>query len=273
MQQIVKRIYHQLFKRKQVTAASKYISDLISKNGGYSSLCQYHILNVFPHDSKAYTQGIVFDQGHLYESTGLMKRSTLRHVHLPSGKVIKKHLLASEHFAEGITVLYEKIYQLTWQSRIGFVYDRQSFKKLSQFSYPNEGWGLTHDGTFLIMSEGTSTLRFYNPDDFKLAKDINVHYANNPVGFVNELQFVNGVLLANIWHSDYIAIICAETGHIKGWIDLSGLRNGLGFCSKAEVLNGIAYNSEKGTIYVTGKFWPKLFELKIPFNRCFKKSC
>jgi glutamine cyclotransferase len=206
----------------------------------------------------------VYVDGVLYEGTGLNGRSSLRRVDLESGKVLQRRDLAREYFGEGIAVFGKRIIQLTWQSRVGFVYDRESFALQRQFSYRTEGWGLTHDGKSLIMSDGTATLRWLDPETFAETRSVVVRDQNGPVVRLNELEYIRGEIYANIWQTDRIARIDPQTGRVTGWIDLRGLlsledRQS----SDADVLNGIAYDAANDRLFVTGKLWPKLFEIEL----------
>ncbi len=221
----------------------------------------YDITNVYPHDENAFTQGLVFEDGVLYESTGLYGQSTLRRVELDTGMVIQLYALPDQFFGEGITVFDDKIIQLTWRSNRGFVYDKHSFDLLQEFSYPTEGWGITHDGSSLIMSDGTATLYFLNPETFEKVNQIEV-YDVDPVTELNELEFINGEIYANIWKEDKIAIINPQSGHVTGWIDLEGIQD-LENLDGSDVLNGIAYDAEEDRLFVTGKRWSQLFEINL----------
>ena len=223
----------------------------------------YKIINTYPHDRKAFTQGLVFEKGVLYEGTGLYGESGLRKAALESGEVLQTHRLPDQFFGEGITIYDNKIIQLTWKSKIGFVYDKDSFQLLKTFEYPTEGWGITHDGRQLIMSDGTATLYFLNPETFKETDRIEVSDPAGPVVHLNELEFIQGEIYANVWQTDCIAKIDPATGSVKGWILLTGLLNFQDYAQSVDVLNGIAYDNETDRIFVTGKLWPKLFEIKI----------
>lgn len=222
-----------------------------------------NIVNVYPHDPKAFTQGLVFSEGFLYESTGLRGQSTLRRVELKTGKVIQSHSLAPRHFAEGLTLWKDRLIQVTWHSGVGFVYDRESFAKEREFSYEGEGWGITHDGQLLIMSDGSANLRFLDPTTFEVTRSLEVRDAGIPVSNLNELEVVKGEILANIWGKDWIARISPDTGQVLGWIDLSPLRNALGPVQGIDALNGIAYDADADRLFVTGKLWPSLFEIRV----------
>jgi len=217
---------------------------------------------VYPHDQSAFTQGLVFTDNVLYEGTGRYGSSTVRMVELETGTIVKNHNLPAQFFGEGITIFEHKIIQLTWQSHTGFVYDKDSFELLQQFSYPTEGWGITHDGNRLIMSDGTATLYFLDYKTFKTLGQVDVHDNNGPVPRLNELEYIRGEIYANVWPTDRIAAIDPQTGRVVKWIDLGGL-SGPRKPSPQECLNGIAYDNKKERLFVTGKLWNKLFEIKI----------
>ncbi len=220
----------------------------------------FSIVNTYPHDPGAYTQGLIYKDGFLYEGTGLRGQSTLRKVDLATGEVIQSLSLDPNLFGEGITAFNDRIAQLTLTSGIGFVYDQQSFSRQGDFSYMPEGWGLTHDGRQLIMSDGSAELRFLDHETFEETARITVTDRGQPVQWLNELEYVEGEIYANVWQSDMIARISPNTGEVTGWIDLSGL---VAKEPKAGLLNGIAYDSETGRLFVTGKNWPKLFEIAL----------
>lgn len=224
----------------------------------------YKILNTYPHDPQAYTEGLLIENGILYEGTGQNGQSTLRKVDLTTGKVLQSVALPTEYYGEGIVSFGERMFQLTWQSHTGFVYDKATFAQLGTFSYPTEGWGLTHDNTHLIMSDGTPTLYFIDPQTLQITGQISVTDAGSPVMKINELEYIKGEVYANIWQTDRIARIDPATGHVTTWIDLAGL---LAPEERPEspdgVLNGIAYDAAQDRLYVTGKFWPKLFEIQL----------
>ena len=223
----------------------------------------YRVINTYPHDRKAFTQGLVFDDGILYEGTGLNGRSTLRRVDLESGNVLQMRELPSEFFGEGITLYDDKIIQLTWQSRVGFVYDKSSFELLQKFSYSTEGWGITHDGERLIMSDGTSTLYFLDFQTMDFTGQVEVTEKHGPVTNLNELEYIDGEIYANIWKSERIARISPQTGRVLGWIDMKGLLKPEDLKEPVDVLNGIAYDIQNNRLFVTGKLWPKLFEIEV----------
>jgi glutamine cyclotransferase len=223
----------------------------------------YKIINAFAHDPSAFTQGLVFENGNLYEGTGLYGKSSLRKVNLETGKVLRIYELPAEYFGEGITVYGDNIVQLTWKSKLGFVYDKNSFEFLSEFSYLTEGWGITYDGERIIMSDGTSTIHFLDPETLNKIGDIEVSENDTPVSRLNELEYINGEIYANVWQTDKIAIIEPHNGQVIGWIDLSGLLQSQYYSAPADVLNGIAYDAENNRLFVTGKLWPWLFEIKL----------
>ncbi|MGD9131560.1 MAG: glutaminyl-peptide cyclotransferase [Candidatus Bathyarchaeota archaeon] len=220
----------------------------------------YNIVNVYPHDEAAFTQGLVFEDGFLYEGTGLYGQSSLRRVELENGNVTQLYSLPDNFFGEGITIFEDKIIQLTWKSGKGFVYDRSSFDLLQEFEYPTEGWGITHDGSRLIMSDGTATLYFLDPETFQTIGQVEV-YDEEPVNDLNELEYIDGSVYANIWKKDQIAIINPETGKVTAWIDLSGINDSEK--TTENVLNGIAYDYSGERLFVTGKRWSKLYEIEL----------
>jgi glutamine cyclotransferase len=223
----------------------------------------FTIVNTYPHDRRAFTQGLVFTDGVLFEGTGLRGQSTLRQVVLQTGEVLQSHTLSGSLFGEGITVFGDRIIQLTWQSHVGFVYDKQTFAQLAEFTYPTEGWGLTHDGKRLIMSDGTSTLYLLDSETFVEVRRLHVHDDNGPVVRLNELEYVKGEIYANVWQTDRIARIDPDTGRVVGWIDLTGLLAPEDRQPQVDVLNGIAYDAVHDRLFVTGKLWPKLFEIRL----------
>jgi glutamine cyclotransferase len=220
-------------------------------------------VHVYPHDPAAFTQGLVFYDGKLLESTGQEGRSSLRLIELETGNVLRKVDIPSPYFAEGLTLLKGKIYQLTWQHQTGFIYDPVSFAKIGEFTYQGEGWGLTNDGESLILSDGTNHIRFLDPNNFQVRKAIAVFDANMPVMNLNELEYVRGEIYANIWHQDKIVRLDPHTGRITGWVDLSGLLSRNEVSDEEAVLNGIAYDDAKDRLFVTGKLWPKIFEIRL----------
>jgi glutamine cyclotransferase len=224
-------------------------------------VCVGKVIRVFPHDASASTQGLVFDGGFLYEGTGQYGQSTLRKVELQTGKTLLSQRLDGRLFGEGITVWNDQIVQLTWRSGVGIVYDKSTFREIRRFRYYGEGWGLTHDGTHLIMSDGSSTLRFLDPQTYRVVRRIFVRSKGRRLGNVNELEYVDGEIFANIWHLDSIARISPKSGEVTGWIDLRHLLPGR--ADREACLNGIAYDAQEKRLFVTGKNWPKLFEIRL----------
>jgi glutaminyl-peptide cyclotransferase len=223
----------------------------------------YKIIHTYPHDPRAYTQGLVYVDGHLYESTGLNGRSSLRMDDLTTGRVLQSAPVPSQYFAEGLAPWGSTLVQLTWQSHIAFVYDRFSFRLLKTLHYDCEGWGLTEDGKNLIESDGTSEIRFFDPQTFREVRHITVKDHGVQVSELNELEYIHGLIYANVWHTDRIARIAPATGQVLGWINLAGLLPDDERTDPEAVLNGIAYDAAHDRLFVTGKLWPKLFEIKV----------
>ena len=224
----------------------------------------YEIVNTFPHDTGAFTQGLFVEDGHFVESTGMRGESTLRRVEIETGEIIENHPLPDRYFGEGVVAWDNRLIMLTYKAGIAFVFDRTSLKKVDQFRYPGEGWGLTHNGTHLVMSDGTSRLRLLDPETYDQVGTINVTYQGQPLKYLNELEFINGEIFANIYGKDVVVTIDPSTGHITGVIQLSGLLKREDFIhGNTDVLNGIAYDEKNDRLFVTGKRWPKLFEIKL----------
>ena len=223
----------------------------------------YQIVHTYPHDPRAYTQGLIYIDGHLYESTGLNGRSSLRMDDLATGRVLQSTQIPPQYFAEGLAAWGSTLVQLTWQSHIAFVYDRFSFRQLRTFHYDCDGWGLTDDSKNLILSDGTAELRFFDPATFREVRHIYVSDRGQPIDQLNELEFIHGQIYANVWHTDRIARISPETGRVLGWINLAGLLKPGEVSDPEAVLNGIAYDPVHDRLFVTGKLWPKLFEIKV----------
>jgi glutaminyl-peptide cyclotransferase len=222
----------------------------------------YEVVRSYPHDRGAFTQGLFIRNGFFYEGTGMNGQSGIRKVQIETGQVLQSRPLAQQYFGEGIVEWKGSIVQLTWQHGIGFLYDADSFAPTRTFSYTGEGWGLTHDGTRLIMSDGTPQLRFLDPTTLKETGRITVREPRGPVEKLNELEFVKGEVFANVWGSDRIARISPSDGRVTGWIDLSGLLT-RAERAEADVLNGIAYDAASDRLFVTGKWWPRVFEIKL----------
>ncbi len=223
----------------------------------------YEVVHVFPHDPAAFTQGLLFDEGILYEGTGLYGSSTVRRVALESGAVQRMTPLSESYFGEGITIVGERLYQLTWREQTGFVYNKETFEVQQEFAYETEGWGLTFDGERLIMSDGSARLYFWDPETLVETGTIDVYDTTGPIDRLNELEYIDGEVFANIWQTDRIARINPTTGQIVGWVDLSGLLPPEDRTLSTDVLNGIAYLPEGNRLFVTGKLWPKLFEIRL----------
>lgn len=222
----------------------------------------YKVLHTYPHDKAAFTQGLLVDDGVFYESTGLNGKSSLRKVEIETGKVLQKKDVATQYFAEGLAELNDKLYQLTWQSKVGFIYEQGTFNKTSEFKYESEGWGLTTDGTDLILSDGTDKIRFLDPGTFQVKRTISVVGGGTPLDQLNELEYIDGEIYANVWKTNSIVRIDPQTGKVVGWIDMSGILPDAD-AAGADVLNGIAYDKTKKRLFVTGKLWPKVFEIEL----------
>jgi glutaminyl-peptide cyclotransferase len=223
----------------------------------------YRVVQAYPHDPKAFTQGLIYLGGYLYESTGLNGHSSLRKVDLPTGTVLQRYDLSEQFFGEGLTNWGNTLIQLTWKAQTGFVYDRSTFRLLRTFHYDGEGWGLTQDGAHVILSDGSSSLRFLDPQSFQEVKHIVVSDGGVEVHDLNELEYVRGHIYANVWQTDLIAIISPKDGSVVGWIDLTGLRPASVRGNADAVLNGIAFDAARNRLFVTGKLWPKLFEIQL----------
>ncbi len=224
----------------------------------------YEVLNTYPHDPEAFTQGLIFEDGIFYEGTGLRGgRSSLRKVEVETGEVLQIINLDNPYFGEGITTFGDKIYQLTWQSNIGFVYDKDSFELIKTFEYPTEGWGLTHDGEKLIMSDGTANLYFLDPETLERIGQVEVTDQGMPVRLLNELEYINGEIFANVWQTNFIVRIDPVTGTVLGVIDMSNILSPEDITGPIDVLNGIAYDQAGDRLFVTGKLWPRLFEIRL----------
>ena len=233
------------------------------ENNNPSENISYEVVEVFPHDPEAFTQGLVFHEGNLYEGTGLYGRSTLRRVDLETGSVLASHKLSNQVFGEGITVLGDRIYQLTWKAGICYIYNKTSLEVIDSFTYEGEGWGLTHDGENLIMSNGSNILTFLDPVNLSEVFTIEVTDDGVPVDMLNELEYVDGAIYANVWLTDNIVYVDPNTGNVLGWLDMSDLKQHLDYRKDIDVLNGIAYDGSH--FYLTGKLWPNI--IKVKFTR------
>ena len=223
----------------------------------------FKVIHTYPHDSNAFTQGLVYHDGFLYEGTGLNGRSSLRKVRLETGEVLKQIDLPSQYFGEGIALLNDHVIQLTWRAQLGFIYDLKDFHLLRQFTYKGEGWGLTTDGHDVFMSDGTAQVRVLDGRTLKEQRRFTVRDGDEPIDQLNELEIVEGELYANVWQTNRIARISLKTGKVLGWIDLKGILGPMYRLESNAVLNGIAYDAEKKRLFVTGKLWPSLFEIKL----------
>ncbi|GAB4372648.1 MAG: glutaminyl-peptide cyclotransferase [Calditrichia bacterium] len=223
----------------------------------------YKIVKTYPHDPSAYTQGLVYDQGYLYEGTGLEGNSSLRKVDLATGQIVQYLSLPPHVFGEGITIYEDFIIQLTWKTYVGYVYRKDNFQLINEFYYSTEGWGITHDGKRLIMSDGTAILHFLDPHSLVETGYIQVTAQGKPVHGLNELEFIQGEIFANVWPTHQIVRISPESGQVTGWIDLNGILGGRDQYGQVDVLNGIAYDAENHRIFVTGKLWPHIFEIEL----------
>lgn len=244
-------------KPQVITRFVTMLSDLVPKT------YHYKVVNTYPHDKKAYTQGLIYEGGFLYEGTGIYGESDLRKVDLKTGSIIKQQKIEDQLFGEGIAILGEKIFQLTWTSKVGFVYDKNSFKLLNKIYYQTEGWGLTTFQDHLLMSDGTNSLYFIEPELFTVTSSIEVYDDKKMVDQLNELEIINGEIWANIYRTDLIARIDPNTGKVIAYIDLEGILPQSEMDATTEVLNGIAWDPAQNRIFITGKLWPKLFEIKL----------
>ncbi|HPT22115.1 MAG TPA: glutaminyl-peptide cyclotransferase [Bacteroidales bacterium] len=240
-----------------VSRSMVFYSDIVPRKIGYK------VVHSYPHDVHAFTQGLVFDNGTLFESTGQMNESTLREVQLNTGKVIRQHNLVSSLFGEGITVYKNRIYQVTWQNKVGFIYEKSTFNQINKIYYPTEGWGMTTVGDKIIMSDGTNILYTYEPEMFTSVSSIEVYDNEKKVDALNELEYINGEIWANIWMTDLIARIDPSSGKVLAYVNLENILPKSERSPETDVLNGIAYDQAGGRIFVTGKNWPKLYEIRL----------
>ncbi len=234
--------------------------NLNQPSSDYPRSYTYRIVDVYPHTTPAYTQGLVFEDGFLFESIGGWGSSYLRKTELETGVILQQYNLPDEYFGEGLVIVNNTLIQLTWLSERGFVYDKETFDLLHTFNYQTQGWGLTFDGTKLIMSDGSSTLFFLDPFTYEKIGEISVKDGDEPVTELNELEYINNEIYANIWKEDKIAIVDPQTGIVKGWIDLTDLYGPRGY---DDVLNGIAYDEKTNRLFITGKNWPYLYHIEV----------
>jgi glutamine cyclotransferase len=240
-----------------VTRFLVFYSDIAPKRYGYK------VVHTYPHDIEAFTQGLVYEKGVLFEGTGQKTGSSLREVELQTGKVIRQHNLDASLFGEGIALYRDRIYQVTWENKVGFIYDKATFNVINKIYYSTQGWGLTAFNDKIVMSDGSNILAFYEPDMFTMVSRIEVYDNEKKVDSLNELEYINGEIWANIWMSDLIARIDPESGKVLGYIDLKGILPESDRSPETDVLNGIAYDKEGNRVFVTGKKWPKLFEIRL----------
>jgi glutamine cyclotransferase len=234
---------------------------------GYAPIDTIRVVKVYPHDAEAYTQGLIYRDGFLFESTGLHGRSTLRKVELETGRVVRQHKVDAAYFAEGLTDWEDQLVQLTWRSNVAFIYDLASLVVRRTFRYSGEGWGLTRDQEGLILSDGSDQLRFLDPHAFRETRRVSVTDGGVPVRDLNELEYIRGEVYANVWHSDRIARISPRSGRVIRWIDLRGLMSTRYRLDPEAILNGIAYDAAANRLFVTGKLWPSLFQIEIVSQR------
>lgn len=249
--------YRQGKQQNTVTRIMTIYSDIVPP------VYSYRVVHTYPHDRDAFTQGLVYSDGFLYEGTGQESGSSLRKVDLTTGKVLMQHNLDASLFGEGITILGDRIYEVTWQNKVGFVYRKSDFELINKIYYGTEGWGLTTIGDRIVMSDGSNVLYFYEPEMFTVVSRIEVYDNSHKVDSLNELEYINGEIWANIWMSDLIARIDPVTGKVISYVDMKGILPRADRLPDTDVLNGIAYDSKGKRIFVTGKRWPKLFEIKV----------
>ena len=242
---------------------SATVAVVAPENAGTPTTYSYEIVHIYPHDSNAFTQGLVYEDGNFYEGTGWWGKSNLRQVDIETGEVLQQVDLPESYFGEGITTWQDRIIQITWRSNVAFVYDKESFEQIGQFNYETEGWGITHDGSKLIMSDGTNILTFRDPDSFEPIGQVAVMDGNTPITQLNELEYVNGEVWANVWQTDRIVRIAPDSGEVVGWIELAGIYPNDDPNNPDDVLNGIAYDSVHDRLFVTGKLWGQLFEIRL----------
>jgi glutaminyl-peptide cyclotransferase len=245
--------------RRGLVSVLFFVSAAASQTPEYG----YHVVHVYPHDRNAFTQGLEFRAGFLYEGTGLNGQSKVRKVKLETGEVLQEVSLDPQYFGEGITVFNQRIFELTWRSEVGFVYDQNSFHRLRSFNYSGEGWGLANDGSEIYMSDGTTQIRIWDPVTLQEKRRITVRDGAKPITALNELECVRSEIYANVWQTDRIVRISPKDGRVLGWVNLAGILSAADRTETTDVLNGIAYDVLGDRLFVTGKKWPKLFEIKL----------
>lgn len=254
------------FRYGELIASVRLLFLLTLFSCGDNAKRDYVVTRSFPHDTGAYTQGLLYHNGELYESTGEYGRSSVRRVEISTGQPTATVTLPPTRFGEGLALFGDRLYQLTWQSHVGYVYDLATLARVDSFAYEGEGWGLTADSASLIMSDGTDTLRFLDPRNYQVKRKVSVRDGDSPLRKINELEMVRGALVANIYQSDWMVVIDPSTGRIRRWIDLVGLLPEKSRTLATDVLNGIAYDSEQDRLFVTGKRWPTLFEVRLTIS-------
>ncbi len=244
-------------------SSEQYFTDIVFKSNIEPEMFNYRVINTYPHDKNAFTQGLVYDGEYLFESTGEYGSSTLRRVELESGDVLQSVSLDHDLFGEGLSLFNGKLYQLTWKSGKGFVYDKETFRETGGFTYSTEGWGLTNDGSYFLKTDGSNKVYVHEPQNFVNVGQFEVYDQGKPVANLNEMEYVDGIVYANVFKTEKIVMFERETGRVTGWIDLRGILDERHHHSDIDVMNGIAYNPENGSFFVTGKNWPRLFEIEI----------
>jgi len=245
------------------TSVAAFLVSVCFSCSGNSSQAEYDIVRQFPHDTGAYTQGLVYSAGKIYESTGRLGVSQVRRLDATTGALEARVALPPDRFGEGLTLLNGILYQLTWKSGVGYVYEASTLALQDSFNYAGEGWGLATDGTSLIMSDGTSNLRVLDPTTFQVTREVTVTDDGLPLSQINELEYIRGELYANIYQSDWIVRIDPGTGEVLQWIDLADILRANERTAATDVLNGIAFDDETGHLFVTGKLWPSMFEIRL----------
>jgi glutaminyl-peptide cyclotransferase len=253
------------FRSGSSEGAGKPVSNQSSASSDSQSArkISYEVVDTYPHDPEAFLQGLVWHDGGFYESTGLNGESTLRRVEFPSGRVLKKISLSPDLFGEGLALVDDHLVQITWQTHRGFVYDRETFRLIREFTYDSEGWGITYDGKNLIMSDGTSTLTYLDPQTYQPVKKLNVTMNGRPVFKLNELEFIEGEIWSNVWQTDMILRIDPATGTVNSYLDMRGALAREFRTGREDVLNGIAYDAERKRIFISGKKWSRIIEIKL----------
>ena len=260
MLRLTKKVWH-FFGLAFLAPCSLFLAPVVTGADEALKIYSYEVVNTYPHDPGAWTQGLAIHDGKLYEGTGQRGQSSLRQVDLETGELLQRHNLSQRYFGEGITILDGRIYQLTWQSHIGFVYDLETFEQQKTFFLAGEGWGITHDSEQIIVSDGTHFLRFLDPETLQETHRVAVMANGTPVNYLNELEYVNGEVWANVWYQDILVRIDPATGNVVGVVNMAGLYPRRG--GRDEVLNGIAWDAVSERLFVTGKLWSELYEIRV----------